>query len=196
MALVLERAHPLQRNRASDVDVGRGDVDPELHAQRPAELQLRLEPALRQHVDGVPREVGEAHGGLHYPALWRCFRKRNRRRKRRRIRKLRLLALLLVLGVLGPDGVHLRAAHRGRGAGPAARPVHQQHDRRQNTYVYASDGHTVLAILRGSQARVVVPSADISPWIKQAIVAIEDKRFYEHRGVDLRGIGARRSGPT
>ena len=24
--------------------------------------------------------------------------------------------------------------------------------------------------------------------MKQAIVAIEDKRFYEHRGVDLRGI--------
>ena len=43
-------------------------------------------------------------------------------------------------------------------------------------------------MLRGSQARVVVPSAEISPWIKHAIVAIEDKRFYEHRGVDLRGI--------
>ncbi len=57
-----------------------------------------------------------------------------------------------------------------------------------NTYVYASDGHTILAILRGSQARVIVPSSAISPWIKHAIVAVEDKRFYEHRGVDLRGI--------
>jgi penicillin-binding protein 1A len=46
----------------------------------------------------------------------------------------------------------------------------------------------VLAILRGSQARVVVPSKDISPWMKHAIVAIEDKRFYEHHGVDLRGM--------
>src|SRR5256714_13538880 len=25
--------------------------------------------------------------------------------------------------------------------------------------------------------------------MQQAIVAVEDKRFYEHRGVDLRGIG-------
>jgi penicillin-binding protein 1A len=58
-----------------------------------------------------------------------------------------------------------------------------------NTYVYAADGHTVLAILRGSQARVVVPSDRISPWMKHAIVAIEDKRFYEHRGVDVRGMG-------
>ena len=53
MALVLEGAHALQRNSAADVDVGRGDVDPELDPQRPAELQLLLEPALRQHVDGV-----------------------------------------------------------------------------------------------------------------------------------------------
>jgi penicillin-binding protein 1A len=58
-----------------------------------------------------------------------------------------------------------------------------------NTYVYAADGHTVLTILRGSQARIVVPSAAISPWMKHAIVAVEDKRFYEHRGVDLRGMG-------
>jgi penicillin-binding protein 1A len=46
----------------------------------------------------------------------------------------------------------------------------------------------VLSILRGSQARVVVPSSGISPWMTHAIVAAEDKRFYEHRGVDLRGM--------
>ena len=57
-----------------------------------------------------------------------------------------------------------------------------------NTYVYASNGQTVLTILRGSQARIIVPSSGISPWMKHAIVAVEDKRFYEHRGVDLRGM--------
>jgi penicillin-binding protein 1A len=57
-----------------------------------------------------------------------------------------------------------------------------------NTYVYASNGHTILSILRGSQARIIVPSDKISPWLKHSIVAVEDKRFYEHRGVDLRGM--------
>ena len=57
-----------------------------------------------------------------------------------------------------------------------------------NTYVYARNGYSVLAILRGSQARIIVPSDQISPWVKHAIVAIEDKRFYEHRGVDVRGM--------
>src|SRR3954471_551405 len=71
---------------------------------------------------------------------------------------------------------------------PQLDPSKQQQDQ-ANTYVYASNGHTVLSILRGSQARIIVPSNDMSPWLKHAIVAAEDKRFYEHRGIDLRGMG-------
>ncbi len=36
--------------------------------------------------------------------------------------------------------------------------------------------------------RIVVPSANIAEVMKKAIVAIEDKRFYEHNGVDATGI--------
>jgi penicillin-binding protein 1A len=57
-----------------------------------------------------------------------------------------------------------------------------------NGYIYADDGKTILAVLRGSEARVLVEWPEISPWIKHAIVDVEDRRFYEHRGVDLRGI--------
>jgi len=67
---------------------------------------------------------------------------------------------------------------------PSRQTQHQQKD----TYVYANDGKTILAILRGSQSRIVVDSEDISPWLKHSIVAVEDRRFYEHRGVDVRGI--------
>jgi penicillin-binding protein 1A len=56
-------------------------------------------------------------------------------------------------------------------------------------HIYANDGHTILATLRGSESRILVDTADIAPIMQQAIVAVEDKRFYEHRGVDLRGIG-------
>jgi len=104
--------------------------------------------------------------------------------KRRRIRKLRLLLLIAVLGLLG-----LTAFTFGLLTAVAAQiPQLETPAPQANTYVYASDGHTILAILRGSQARVIVPSSAISPWIKHAIVAIEDKRFYEHRGIDVRGI--------
>lgn len=36
--------------------------------------------------------------------------------------------------------------------------------------------------------RIVVPSANIADVMKKAIIAIEDKRFYEHNGVDATGI--------
>jgi penicillin-binding protein 1A len=108
-------------------------------------------------------------------------------RRRRRIRKLRLLALLAVLGVLAVTafsyGVVLAVGQQLSGLDP----FHHQHEQ-VDGYVYASDGHTILAVLRGSQSRVLVPSSSISGWMKQAIVATEDKRFYQHRGVDIRGM--------
>ena len=55
-------------------------------------------------------------------------------------------------------------------------------------FIYAGDGKRVLAVLRGSQSRILLRSDQIAPVMKQAIVAIEDRRFYEHRGVDLHGI--------
>jgi penicillin-binding protein 1A len=55
-------------------------------------------------------------------------------------------------------------------------------------YVYASDGHSILAILRGSESRLLDQSDQISPWLKQAIVSVEDKRFWERRGLDLRSL--------
>jgi penicillin-binding protein 1A len=110
------------------------------------------------------------------------------RRPRRRIRKLRLLALIGVLGVLALTafsyGVIVAVGQQLSGLDPF-----KQAARQFDGYVYAGDGHTILAVLRGSQSRVLVQSDQISPWIKQAIVATEDKRFYEHRGVDIRGMG-------
>jgi penicillin-binding protein 1A len=57
-----------------------------------------------------------------------------------------------------------------------------------NGYIYADDGHTILAVLRGSEARVIDTSQQIAPVMKHAIVDVEDKRFFEHRGVDVHGI--------
>jgi penicillin-binding protein 1A len=55
-------------------------------------------------------------------------------------------------------------------------------------YIYANDGRTVLAVLRGKEGRVLLEPDQIAPLMKHAIVAIEDRRFYEHQGVDIRGI--------
>ena len=108
-------------------------------------------------------------------------------RKRRRIRKLRLLALLFGLLVLSSVAFTLGLVQAVAGEIPALDPSNQRGD--VDTYIYASDGRSVLAVLRGSESRVLVPSIDdISPIMRQAIVSVEDRRFYENSGVDLRGI--------
>ena len=62
-----------------------------------------------------------------------------------------------------------------------------RYHREQNSYIYASNGQT-LAILRGNENRKVVSSDQIADVMKQAIVSVEDKRFFEHHGIDLHGI--------
>ncbi|MDA3937151.1 MAG: PBP1A family penicillin-binding protein [Actinomycetota bacterium] len=57
----------------------------------------------------------------------------------------------------------------------------------RTSVVYASDG-SVLAEWHGEQDRTVVPLADMPLALQHAVVAIEDERFYEHNGVDLRAI--------
>jgi penicillin-binding protein 1A len=115
------------------------------------------------------------------------FRKRSKAPKRRRIRKLRFLALLLLLflassvsfayGLVSAVADDLAALEPAKG-----KPVEQF------GYIYASDGKTVLATLRGDESRLIVESDHIAPVMKQAIVAVEDRRFWEHRGVDVKGI--------
>jgi penicillin-binding protein 1A len=60
--------------------------------------------------------------------------------------------------------------------------------REENSYIVDFEGKRNLAVLRGGENRVIVESGQIAPVMKQAIVAVEDKRFFEHRGVDARAI--------
>jgi penicillin-binding protein 1A len=108
-----------------------------------------------------------------------------RPRGRRRIRKLRLFALLALLAVLAFASFSVGMVTAIAGELPSLDPsrIHNQTD----GFIYADNGR-VLSVLRGSQSRILLRSDEISPLMKQAIVAVEDKRFYEHRGVDLRGI--------
>jgi penicillin-binding protein 1A len=117
----------------------------------------------------------------------RSARKQAPARPRRRIRKLRLFGLLLILFVLGTMsfafGLVTSVASEIPSLDPARLQAHEV-----DGYVYDRKGERILTVLRGSQSRILVPSQKISNRMKLAIVAIEDKRFYEHRGVDLHGI--------
>jgi penicillin-binding protein 1A len=57
----------------------------------------------------------------------------------------------------------------------------------QTSFVYAADD-SVITQLHAVEDRVVLPTSQIPSWIRDAAVAIEDRRFYQHHGIDGRAI--------
>ena len=56
-----------------------------------------------------------------------------------------------------------------------------------NSFVYAADG-SLLGSIPAEKNREPVTAADMSLWVRKATIAIEDRHFFEHGGVDVEGI--------
>ncbi|MGO1167381.1 MAG: transglycosylase domain-containing protein [Janibacter sp.] len=55
----------------------------------------------------------------------------------------------------------------------------------QQSKIYSADDKLLATPYDAN--RIVVPLKEISPWMRKAQIAIEDSRFYEHGGIDVRG---------
>ena len=71
---------------------------------------------------------------------------------------------------------------------PDADALHRMTEMDQATAVF--DAHDQLAFTVFKEQRIEVPLSDVSPKLKQAVLAIEDQRFYQHHGFDLVRIGS------
>ena len=58
----------------------------------------------------------------------------------------------------------------------------------QSTKIYARDGTTLLYDVHGDQKRTLVKLQDIPQHVRQATIALEDRDFYKHGGVSIRGL--------
>ena len=59
----------------------------------------------------------------------------------------------------------------------------------QASKVYAVDGRLITEL--GYERRTVIPLQEMPPYLREAFIAIEDKRFYHHHGIDYsRFLGA------
>lgn len=107
-------------------------------------------------------------------------------RARRRRRRPLLAGVLALVGVLTAAAV---AAGAGVYVFGSSCDLDALREARigQNSFVYAADG-SLLGSIPAERNRQVVPLTRISPWIPKATVAIEDRRFYEHGGIDPQGI--------
>jgi penicillin-binding protein 1A len=115
---------------------------------------------------------------------------RNRKRKRAaRIKRRRRTGV--ILGTLAAILVAAVAA-AGLGAGAALSQGCSLSSLRavdigQNSFVYARDG-SLLGSIPAVRNREPVTLAHMSRWLPRASIAIEDRRFYQHGGIDYEGI--------
>ncbi|HXF97357.1 MAG TPA: PBP1A family penicillin-binding protein [Gaiellaceae bacterium] len=114
-------------------------------------------------------------------------RHRRQRAARRRRRRQALAASLVAIALLGA------AAALGGGVAVFAYGSSCDLDSLrevsigQNTFVYAANG-SLLGAIPAERNREPVPASRMSHWIRKATVAVEDRRFFEHEGIDVEAI--------
>jgi penicillin-binding protein 1A len=114
---------------------------------------------------------------------------RSRRRHRRTSRKknpflvtLFVVGAILCLGVLG-GGLWLLSIYNSAPSLASLRPI----TKGTISKVYAADG-SLLGVIHSDKIRQPISSASIPQDLKDATVAIEDRRFYHHGGIDPSAI--------
>jgi penicillin-binding protein 1A len=133
---------------------------------------------------------GRNGNGNGFPAASNRNRRRRRERRRRdRSQSRRFVAVSVVAVVLAAVAVLVAAAFTGAAAFrescslASLRPVSIG----QNSFVYAADG-SILGAIPADKNRQPVGLDQMSPLLAEATVAIEDRRFYAHDGLDYEGI--------
>jgi penicillin-binding protein 1A len=109
------------------------------------------------------------------------------KRARPRLKKLRILFVLLGLAVLAVVSMvfgMMMAVSRDL---PAIYNF-AQFKASKNSEVFDAAGEPI-GTLTSNQNKILLSSGQISPNVKNAVVSVEDSRFYEHTGVDFQGIG-------
>jgi penicillin-binding protein 1A len=106
-----------------------------------------------------------------------------KQRPRRRRRALFVLAIVVPLVVLAATAAGGAVYFSSSCDLSALRPVRQA----DNSLVYGANG-SLIGVVPAVENRTAVPRGAISPWMPKATVAIEDRRFYQHGGIDPVGI--------
>jgi len=58
----------------------------------------------------------------------------------------------------------------------------------QSTKIYDRKGEILLYDIHGEEKRTFVPLEEMPEYLKEAVIALEDSNFYNHFGIDIKGI--------
>src|SRR4051794_19957565 len=103
--------------------------------------------------------------------------------RRVRVKKLRLALILAGVGALAVISTVFGMMMAGAAHPPQLENPQEVKDAR-NSYIYDSRNRRI-GVLTGNENRIILRPDQISQAMKSAIIAIEDRRFYQNQGVDL-----------
>ncbi len=122
-------------------------------------------------------------------AMSRTIRQRRLRERRAARRRAQLTLLAILLGVLALAGSAWGTYDYLKGDDekwPTIKTLAPQ-SIGQNSEVYDRQGNR-MGYIKSDQNRRILPYEDMGEWAPRATVAIEDRRFYSHNGVDPEGM--------
>jgi len=128
-------------------------------------------------------------GGRRTPLDQEPIRPRGRHQRRARQRRRRrgaLVGFAVIAAILAVAGIGGGAAVFAYGSSCDLDSLREVKIG-ENTFVYAADG-SLLGSIPAERNREAVEPEDMSIWIRKATIAVEDRRFFEHGGVDVEGI--------
>jgi penicillin-binding protein 1A len=117
----------------------------------------------------------------------RTSRLRRIRRHRARPANKALLGVLVVLVIVGVAGLSAVGYIVSIAASAPSLSSLKQRDPGSNSEVLAADGSR-LGFIQADELRLPAKGNEFPKLLKDATVAIEDRRFYKHKGVDYEGI--------
>jgi penicillin-binding protein 1A len=133
-------------------------------------------------MDGRERSASETEGR----PTTRRRQKRNGRDRKRGLVWLRLILVTLLLILVGLGAAVAGTVFAVTRSLPNLNSF-QPNNNSLTTFFYDAKGKPIGGLVT-AENRVLVKSSQIPQVMKDAIVAIEDKRFYEHHGVDFQGL--------
>jgi penicillin-binding protein 1A len=136
------------------------------------------------------RKNGNGNGnGKFLSANNRNRRRRRDRRRRDKAQSRRFVFATVAAVFLTVIGILVAAAFTGAAAFRASCTLAslKKVEIGENTFVYAADGK-LLGSIPAERNRQRIPLDQMSPSLAEATVAIEDRRFFAHDGLDYEGI--------
>ncbi|MHB1859280.1 MAG: transglycosylase domain-containing protein [Solirubrobacteraceae bacterium] len=112
--------------------------------------------------------------------------RRAKRARRPRMKRVRMIAIAIAMLALGLVSFAFGMFMAVTSDLPALESRSQYRDAR-NSVLLDDHGHPYAVLSKSNQ--VIVTPGQIPPIVKEAVIAIEDRRFYHNSGIDIRSMG-------